>query len=37
MSRKLNRRNVRQFGALHYVSAIWERLFDAKPAIVVLA
>jgi hypothetical protein len=25
MSRKLNRRNVRQFRARHYVSAIWER------------
>jgi len=23
MSSKLNRRNVRQFRALHYVSAIW--------------
>jgi hypothetical protein len=25
MSGKLNRRNVRQFRARHYVSAIWER------------
>jgi len=27
MSGKLNRRNVRQFRALHYVSAIWIRSF----------
>jgi hypothetical protein len=28
MSRKLNRRNVCQFRALHYVSAIWERFLE---------